>query len=32
MAALIAEGGGREHPAKWAPFILVGEGGASPTQ
>jgi hypothetical protein len=25
---MIAEGGGREHPAIWAPFVVVGEGGA----
>jgi CHAT domain-containing protein len=28
MTAMIAEGGGREHPAIWAPFVVVGEGGA----
>jgi CHAT domain-containing protein len=32
MSAMIAEGGGREHPAKWAPFVVVGEGGAPPTR
>jgi CHAT domain-containing protein/tetratricopeptide (TPR) repeat protein len=28
MTAMIREGGGREHPAIWAPFVVVGEGGA----
>jgi CHAT domain-containing protein/tetratricopeptide (TPR) repeat protein len=28
MTALIAQGRGMEHPAKWAPFVVVGEGGA----
>jgi CHAT domain-containing protein/Tfp pilus assembly protein PilF len=27
MAGLIAEGRGMEHPAKWAPFVVVGEAG-----
>ncbi len=27
ISALIAEGGGMEHPGKWAPFVVVGEGG-----
>jgi CHAT domain-containing protein/tetratricopeptide (TPR) repeat protein len=30
MAAVIAEGRGREHPAKWAPFVVVGGAGAPP--
>jgi CHAT domain-containing protein len=29
MTGLIAEGRGMEHPAKWAPFVVVGEGGAA---
>jgi len=28
MLALIASGGRNAHPAAWAPFVLVGEGGA----
>jgi hypothetical protein len=29
MAALIGEGSAHEmHPAYWAPFAIVGEGGA----
>ena len=27
MSALIASGGGNAHPANWAPFVVVGEGG-----
>ncbi len=27
MAALIGEGGFAAHPAYWAPFVVVGEGG-----
>jgi CHAT domain-containing protein/tetratricopeptide (TPR) repeat protein len=27
MVAIIARGGGSAHPAYWAPFMLVGEGG-----
>ena len=26
MSALIKEGGGKAHPAQWAPFVVVGEG------
>jgi CHAT domain-containing protein len=29
MLALIATGGRNAHPANWAPFVVVGEGGAS---
>jgi hypothetical protein len=28
MAALIGEGGGKERPAVWARFVVVGEDGA----
>src|SRR5215831_5592733 len=28
MAALIASGGRTAHPSAWAPFVVVGEGGA----
>lgn len=28
MVMLIAVGGDRAHPATWAPFVVVGEGGA----
>ena len=28
MAGLIAAGGRNAHPANWAPFVVVGEGGA----
>jgi CHAT domain-containing protein len=28
MQALIASGGRFSHPANWAPFVVVGEGGA----
>ena len=28
MAALIAAGGRTAHPSAWAPFVVVGEGGA----
>jgi CHAT domain-containing protein len=27
IAALIAKGGGWDHPSVWAPFVLVGNGG-----
>lgn len=30
MAALIAGGGRGVHPASWAPFVVVGEGGVGP--
>jgi len=29
MVALISKGGNDTHPAHWAPFVVVGEGGAS---
>jgi hypothetical protein len=29
MVAMITSGEPYEHPAMWAPFVLVGEGGAS---
>ena len=29
MAALIDGGGDAAHPAFWAPFVVVGEGGAT---
>ena len=29
MLALIGNGGPEAHPAFWAPFVLVGEGGAA---
>jgi CHAT domain-containing protein len=29
MAGLIAEGRGMEHPARWAPFVVVGDAGAA---
>jgi len=28
MATLIAGGGRTAHPSAWAPFVVVGEGGA----
>jgi CHAT domain-containing protein len=28
MAALVASGGRTAHPSAWAPFVVVGEGGA----
>jgi CHAT domain-containing protein len=28
MSALIAGGGRTAHPSAWAPFVVVGEGGA----
>jgi CHAT domain-containing protein len=28
MLAMIYTGGGYAHPANWAPFVVVGEGGA----
>jgi CHAT domain-containing protein len=28
MLSLINESGGYAHPAKWAPFVVVGEGAA----
>lgn len=28
MASLIAGGGRLSHPANWAPFVVVGKGGA----
>ena len=31
LAALIDKGGRSAHPAIWAPFALVGEGGANET-
>jgi CHAT domain-containing protein len=29
MLALIGKGGAQAHPAFWAPFVVVGEGGAA---
>jgi CHAT domain-containing protein len=29
MSGLIAEGRGMEHPARWAPFVVVGDAGAA---
>ena len=29
MSSIIAEGGRKAHPANWAPFAVVGEGGAA---
>ncbi len=29
MVGLIAEGRGMEHPARWAPFVVVGDTGAA---
>ena len=29
MSSIIAAGGRKAHPANWAPFIVVGEGGAA---
>jgi CHAT domain-containing protein len=29
VSALITEGHGMEHPAQWAPFVVVGEGAAA---
>jgi CHAT domain-containing protein len=26
MVALLASGGGYDHPANWVPFVIVGEG------
>ncbi len=29
MSSIIAEGGRKAHPTSWAPFVVVGEGGAT---
>jgi CHAT domain-containing protein len=29
ITGVLAEGGGMQHPSKWGPFIVVGEGSGS---